>query len=204
MRVKVCGLTHLSDARMSIHHGAWAVGFNFHPASPRYLSKSAAQAIIAQLPPSVLKVGIFVKETVEVITQQMEELELDLVQLYSPVNATKKFKARVILALQVASEAELPSARVLSEYAYLLLDAPLRADGLMGGTGRVANWALAATLARDYRLLLAGGLTAENVKKALDQVKPYAVDVASGVEQSPGLKDELRMKHFFEECRDEQ
>ncbi|OGT66684.1 MAG: hypothetical protein A3J38_09640 [Gammaproteobacteria bacterium RIFCSPHIGHO2_12_FULL_45_9] len=207
MRVKVCGITNVSDALMSIQHGAWALGFNFYEKSPRYVSKKSAQSIIENLPSfivgEVVKIGLFIDETYDSISQYIDDLGLDFVQLYAPLKADKAFNERVILSLQVASEKDLPDASVLNEYGYLLLDAPQASDGLMGGTGRIANWDLATKLARDYRLFLAGGLTADNVSEAIHRVKPYAIDVVSGVERAHGLKDETRTKHFFEECRDD-
>ena len=202
MHVKVCGITHLSDALMSIEQGADMLGFNFYTQSPRCISKEKAKLIIHKLPEKIIKVGIFIEYSYQIISKIRDDLGLDFVQIYAPMkDADKAFNARAILALNITSKNELPPHAHLTEYGYLLLDAPKTFDGVMGGTGRLADWALAAQLARHYRLFLAGGLTASNVRAAIMQVNPYAIDVASGVERAPGLKDYLKMKRFFEECK---
>lgn len=204
MQVKICGITNLLDAQYSILQGAHLLGFNFYAKSPRYIPMNIAKKIISELPQSIRKVGLFIDEPYDVIAHAIDTLSLDLVQLYTPIKANKDFCDRVIFALQAEKEADLPEASILNQYGYILLDAPKATDGLQGGTGRLANWALASQLARDYRLFLAGGLTPDNIKAAIHQVQPYAVDVASGVERIPGLKDKAKMKHFFEECSHDQ
>lgn len=201
MHVKICGITNLSDAELSIQHGAQLLGFNFYSKSPRYISMDIAKKIISPLPKSILKVGLFIDSTYDVINRAIDTLGLDLVQIYTPIQADKDFYERVIFALQAEKEEDLPAAHILNQYAYLLLDAPKTSDGLHGGTGRLANWSLATRLAREYRLFLAGGLTPHNVQSAIHHVQPYAIDVASGVERMPGVKDETQLKHFFKECK---
>jgi phosphoribosylanthranilate isomerase len=201
MQIKMCGITNLHDAHLSMQQGAHLLGFNFYSKSPRYITQDKAKKIINQLSKPILKVGIFIDTSYDVIAQHMDHLELDLVQLYTPLKASQDFRSRVIFSLQAEKNSALPRASILNQYGYLLLDAPKTSDGSIGGTGRLANWTLAHQLARDHRLFLAGGLTADNVQRAISQVKPYAVDVASGTERTYGIKDEIKMKQFIEECK---
>lgn len=203
MKIKICGLTHLEDAEHCYQQGAWALGFNFYPQSPRCISYAAAKAMIHALPKSILKVGIYIDESYDTLLRHMEDLSLDLVQVYAPLNdAPSSFKDRVILSLQALTKNDLPSVSVLSAYRYILLDAPkISRDDLPGGTGRCANWVLAETMAREYPLILAGGLNPTNVREAIQAVNPYAIDVASGVEQAPGIKNKSQVNRLFEECK---
>lgn len=203
MNIKICGLTNLEDAKHCNQLGAWALGFNFYPKSPRCISHTAAKEIIKALPRSILKVGIYINESYDTLLQRIDDLGLDLVQVYAPLSdAPNSFKDRVILSLQATTKSDLPSASILSSYRYVLLDAPkMDKDGLLGGTGRPANWALAETMAREYPLILAGGINATNVRDAIQAVNPYAVDLASGVEQTPGIKDKSQINRLFEECK---
>lgn len=203
MNIKICGLTNLEDAEHCNKRGAWALGFNFYPKSPRCVSKAAAKEIISALPKSILKVGIYSHESYDTLLQHIDDLGLDMVQVYAPLNdAPGSFKDRVILSLQATTKSDLPSASILSSYRFILLDAPKKdGDGLPGGTGRRADWALAEAMAREYPLILAGGLNATNVRDAMQAVNPYAVDLASGVEQAPGIKDKSKINRLFEECK---
>lgn len=203
MNIKICGLTQLEDATHCQQLGAWALGFNFYPKSPRYVSNAAAKEIIQALPKSIMKVGIYVNESYNTLLQQIDDLGLDMVQVYAPLHhAPSSFKDRVILSLQAASVDDLPPASTLNAYRYILLDAPkMNHQDLPGGTGRLANWALAKTLAREYPLILAGGLNASNAKEALEIVNPFAIDLASGVEKAPGIKDLSQINLLFKECK---
>ncbi|MFI4919327.1 MAG: hypothetical protein ACHP65_07205 [Legionellales bacterium] len=202
MKIKICGITNPIDAQHCCQRDAWALGFNFYPQSPRSISNAVAKEIIKTLPQSTLKVGIYIGASYDALLHQMDELGLDLVQVYAPLDdAPSSFKDRVILSLQAATKDELPPASILSTYGYVLLDAPKTHNGLLGGTGQRANWALAETLARDYRLILAGGLNADNARDAIQAVNPYALDLASGVERAPGIKDESQINRLFEACK---
>jgi phosphoribosylanthranilate isomerase len=203
MKIKICGLLHLDDAEHCAQLGIWALGFNFYAPSPRCISTTAAKEIMNALPKSILKVGIYMNESYDTLLRYFDDFGLDLVQVYAPLNdAPNSFKDRVILSLQAATKSELPPASILSSYRYLLLDAPkIDNNHLPGGTGRQANWALAETMAREYPLILAGGINATNVRDAIEAVNPYAVDLASGVEQRPGIKDKLEMNRLFEACK---
>ena len=201
MRAKICGITNQNDAIFSLQNGAWALGFNFYAKSPRYIEQHLAKEIINRLSASVVKVGLFIDESYDFIANSVDELGLDLVQVYNQLDAPHSFKEKTILALQANSMNELPKAHILQSYGYILLDAPKTQNGLKGGTGRFANWDLANRLAKDYRLILAGGLNPENVQIAINKVNPYAVDVASGVESSTAIKNHQRIKQFLGECK---
>ena len=200
MKIKICGLTNLEDARHCYQLGAWALGFNFYPKSPRCLLNTAAKEIMKALPKSILKVGIYINESYDTLLRCIDDLGLDLVQVYAPLNdAPSSFKDRVILSLRAATKSDLPPASILSAYRYVLLDAPkVDNDDLLGGTGRRANWVLAESMTREYPLILAGGLNATNVSDAIQAVNPYAIDLASGVEQTPGIKDQSQINRLFE------
>jgi phosphoribosylanthranilate isomerase len=201
MRAKICGITNYNDVLFAAQKGAWALGFNFYPKSPRYIEQNTAKNIIDSLPLSVTKVGLFIDKSYDFIARYVDELNLDLVQIYDDLSeAPQSFKDKAILCFQPNSIDELPEFSILEDYRYLLIDAPKNKDGLMGGTGRVSNWELASKLAKDYRLILAGGLNPNNVAMAINIVKPYAVDVASSVESKPGIKDNQLIKNFLKEC----
>lgn len=202
MKVKICGLMNHEDALFANIQGAWALGFNFYRHSPRCLTLEAANQIIAKLPSSILKVGVFVNATYEILVHYQQSLGLDLFQVHGPVNAPSTFKQNLILSLQANALDELSTDIDLQSYGYLLLDAPKQKDGLFGGTGRLSNLNLAKNLADNHRLILAGGLNAQNVKMAIETVRPYAVDVASGVECSLAKKDQGLIQHFLEVCHD--
>lgn len=200
-RVKICGITNWDDARLSVDLGASALGFNFYPASPRAISPADAWNIIRRLPPFVEAVGVFVDWPVLVVDAMARALRLSSVQLHGSesqkvVDALGR-KHRVIKAVQVGRGFRLAS---LSKYRHadaLLLDGFAR--GLHGGTGRTLDWKLARAARQYGRIILAGGLTPENVAEGIRVAEPYAVDVASGVEASPGRKEPARLRTFFKE-----
>ncbi len=197
MRGKICGITNIEDAIFAADNGAWALGFNFYLGSKRYITPQNVKQIIKQLPKSVLKIGIFIGESYQFIAQNIDDIGLDFAQIYQDFDVSLTDKKSLILTLQIDSKRQLPESAILKSYPYILFDAPIAKDGLMGGTGRKANWDLAAELAADYPLILAGGLNCQNVKQAIKIVRPYALDVASGVEKSYGIKDHLLVKNFL-------
>jgi len=198
MKAKICGITHLADGLFAAHNGAWAIGFNFYKNSPRYVSLQKAKEITVQLPKHIIKVGILIDYSQD---EMLDALEfLDLVQIYQPTPNLFLDKKQIILALQAASQDDLPASSILQAYGYILLDAPKQQDGLLGGTGRLANLDLAKELAKNYKLILAGGLNNSNVATAIKYVQPFAVNVASGVEERPGIKNPLAIKEFLMRC----
>ncbi len=205
MKVKICGITSLEDALAAAEAGADMLGFNFYSPSPRFIPpRQAARLVmeIKKLHTAVITVGVFVNASVQQITAIMEETGLDLAQLSGdePPDSLSALKNCAFKALRPKDSTGLQ--QYLLQYkpfpgapAYLV-DA--FRPGQYGGTGATADWSLARSLAQRYPVLLAGGLTPENVREAVSQVSPWGVDVASGVESSPGHKDQAITAAFIE------
>ena len=198
-RVKICGITTWDDARLSVDLGASALGFNFYPPSPRSISPRDAWSIIRRLPPFVEAVGVFVNWPPLVVDALARAVRLGAVQLHggeSPEDvADLARKHRVIKAVQVGRGFRAASLARYRKANALLLDG--FAPGLHGGTGRTLDWKLARAARRYGKIILAGGLTPENIAEAIRVAEPYAVDVASGVESRPGRKDPVRLRALF-------
>jgi len=203
VRVKICGITNTADANAAIDAGADQLGFNFYPKSPRQISAAEAAKIRPQLPGKVKAVGIFVNATAAEVTATQKLLKLDAAQLHgdeTPEQAAEIARSLpVIKAFRIDSDFPLDT---LDEYpgafAYLLDAAD---TGQYGGTGRTTDWDVARRAALEHRIILAGGLKVENVAAAIRIVRPYGVDVASGVESKPGKKDHGRLREFIQEVR---
>ncbi len=199
-RVKICGITRWEDAQLAVELGAAGLGFNFYPPSPRYIDPAAARAIILKLPPLITAVGIFADESVgEHVAQVARESRVTVVQLHGPqfppmAGALADFTRVRAVAVKEGFKPEM--LRELAGDAFLL-DA--FDPELLGGTGKPFNWSLAREANRFGTIILAGGLTPENVGQAIREVRPFAVDVASGVEATPGVKDSSKLRAFFEE-----
>ena len=197
MRVKVCGITRREDAVLAVQLGATALGFVFWPRSPRAVGAAAVRAITSGLPPFVTRVGVFVNEPAASVLAFAAEAGLTAIQLHGDEEASAYADSPlpVIKALPVGEGFSLSAVRDLPARVTPLLDAhdPAR----RGGTGRVIEWTVAAAAAEVRPVILSGGLNAENVKRAVDTVRPYAVDVSSGVEAAPGVKDEHKLRAFF-------
>ena len=205
VRVKICGITNSADARLATELGAHALGFNFYEKSPRAVSPADAWEMRRKLAPFVSAIGIFVDWKPSAVTALARSLLLDAVQLHGDECARHvDFCAKRILVIKALhmgpefSEKELLRFRAASAF---LLDAAPDADKpkQFGGTGRTIDWPLARKLAATHRIILAGGLTPENVAEAIRTVRPYAVDVASGVESRPGKKDPGKLRAFLDE-----
>ena len=198
-RVKICGITSWDDARLSVDLGASALGFNFYPLSPRAISPADAWNIIRRLPPFVEAVGVFVNWPPLVVNALARALRLHTVQLHgaeSPEEVEVLAQThRVIKAVQVKRGFRPASLARFRRADGILLDGFAR--GLHGGTGRALDWNLARAARRYGRIILAGGLTPENIAEAIRVAEPYAVDVASGVEARPGRKDPARLRALF-------
>jgi phosphoribosylanthranilate isomerase len=198
-RVKICGITTWDDARLSIDLGASALGFNFYPPSPRSISPAEAWSIIRRLPPFVEAVGVFVNWPPLVVDAMARAVRLGAVQLHG-AEAPREVaelarKRRVIKAVQVKRGFRPASLGKFRAADAILLDGFAR--GLHGGTGRTLDWSLARGGGRYARIILAGGLTPENIAEAIRAAEPYAVDVASGVEARPGRKDPAKLRALF-------
>lgn len=200
VKVKICGITSLEDARQAVAAGADALGFVFYPPSPRCVDPVAAHAIIAELPPFVTCVGLFVNEPPERVLEMVLSCGLDAIQLHGdePPGQCHYPPYRVIKALRIAryEPAEIDGYQVSA----LLLDALV--PGEYGGTGQLGDWPLAARIAEERTVILAGGLTPDNIAAAVQTVRPYAVDVSSGVESRPGRKDPRKVAEFIRRAKE--
>jgi len=199
VRVKICGITNPQDALLACELGAHAIGLNFYPQSSRCISPADAAKIIQTLPPFVAAVGIFVNWTPEAVIALSQALHLSAAQLHgdeSPaaVAAVAK-KIQVIKAIRAGQGSKLSELDRYKSASALLLDSAHKNQ--FGGTGAVADWNFAQSAAKSHRILLAGGLTPENVAEAIRTVRPYGVDVTTGVESSPGKKDPAKLRAFF-------
>ncbi len=200
-RVKICGITRAQDARLAEKLGAWALGFNFYKESPRAVSPADAWKIRHELELTTRAVGLFVNWRPEVIITLVHALELDAVQMHG--NESPKQVAYceddlpVFKAFRVGPRFSMAEFRRFRRATAFLLDAAQR--GQFGGTGKSFDWSIAQRAAAKHRVILAGGLTPENVAEAILTVRPYAVDVASGVESRPGIKDPGKLREFFAE-----
>jgi len=197
VKVKICGITNVRDARAATRLGADALGFNFYRNSPRYVKPERAKAILAALPPFVTAVGVFVDEPAETVLEVCEFVGLDTAQLHgheTPQMTQQLSRLKRIKAFRIDTERDVARLPRYQVEAYLL-DAFV--PGMMGGTGVAFNWELAREAQRYGPIVLAGGLTPDNVAEAVRIAQPYAVDVASGVEKEPGLKSRELMEAFI-------
>jgi phosphoribosylanthranilate isomerase len=203
VRIKICGITNAADALAAVEAGANLLGFNFYEKSARYLTESAAAKIRAQLPENVESVGIFVNASAADIAALCNSLKLRAAQLHGdePPEAVAELarSVPVIKAFRVEPEFSLKTLDEYGDAFAFLFDAAI--TGQYGGTGRTTEWDVARRAAKDHRIILAGGLKVENVAAAVRIVRPYGIDVASGVESKPGKKDHGRLREFIQEVR---
>jgi len=194
--VKICGITRAEDARLAASLGATAIGFIFWPSSPRAISPLRARAIVDALPASVTTVGVFVNAGRDEIEAAADEANLQAVQLHGDEtpDLARSLSRRVIKAITLAGDID----ERVNEWpgTMLLLDAHDAAR--RGGTGRVVDWDRAAAIARTHDIILAGGLGPGNVADAVARVRPAGIDVSSGVESSPGIKDPGKLRALFD------
>lgn len=208
--VKICGITNEDDARAALEAGADLLGFVFYPPSPRYIAPERAREITRMVQRStfnVQTVGVFVNESLDTVRAILETAGLDLAQLHGQETPemVQAFGGRAYKALQARDVA---SARALTEKyrsavqgttPAFIADAP--PAQLPGGNGAIADWSAAQEIARAFPILLAGGLNVDNVRAAIEMVQPYGVDVSSGVERAPGLKDHAKVKEFIKQVK---
>jgi len=201
VRVKICGVTRAEDAKLIAELGAHAIGLNFYEQSPRCVTPFAAAELVRRLPPFIAAIGVFVNWTEAPILALCKALRLSAVQLHG--EETPQVVERIARHLPVIKAIRQGQGTATSDFSRyravsaFLLDSPV--SGHYGGTGTTGNWHLARTAAQSHRIILAGGLTPENVAEAIRIVRPYAVDVASGVEARPGKKDPAKLRAFFDE-----
>lgn len=201
-RVKICGITSLEDALSAVEAGADALGFVFYAASPRHIFPEQTTRIISQLPPFVQTVGLFVNEELNTVNEVADLCRLDLVQLHGDESADycQQISRRVLKAFRVRSLTCLDPIRDYQVAGYLL---DTFSPSFYGGTGTSFNWEIATeAVKRHQRIILAGGLTPGNVAEAIRQVRPYGVDVSSGVEAGPGKKDREKVREFIRNAKE--
>jgi phosphoribosylanthranilate isomerase len=196
-RVKVCGITRREDAALAVALGAAALGFVFWPRSPRAIAIDAARRIVDEVPAFVATVGVFVNQPIDDVIAMAQRVRLTAIQLHGDEDATTYAGSgvRVIKALPVGPGFTMAAVEGVPADMTVLLDAhdPVK----RGGTGQQIEWDVAAAAARTRPVILSGGLRPETVRRAIETVRPYALDVSSGVESTPGIKDEAKLRAFF-------
>ena len=199
-KVKICGTTSLNDALLAIESGADAVGFIFYKESPRNISEKDVKDIVVRLPPFIETVGVFVNETSDKVNRIAEQCRLTAVQLHGDESPAfcRRIKRRVIKAVRVKDAESLKGMSGYDVSGYLL-DA--FNEESRGGTGKIFDWNLALRAKKQGPVIIAGGLNPFNVYTAIHRVKPYGVDVCSGVEKSPGIKDPEKVGEFIKAVR---
>jgi phosphoribosylanthranilate isomerase len=199
VKVKICGITNLGDALVAAEHGADALGFVFFKGSPRYISPDDARQITLKLPPFITTVGVFVDEDPEEVRRIMMHAAIDMAQFHGHESPEAcAIDRRVIKAIRIKDLTDLAALRYYRVSAFLL---DTYTPESLGGTGQVFNWEIAVDAKQFGKIVLAGGLNPDNVEKAVRLVKPYAVDVSSGVEEAKGRKDHKRVKLFIERVK---
>lgn len=204
VKVKICGITNRDDAQTAVEAGADALGFVMYKKSPRWVEPAVARAIIAELPPFILPIGVFVNEDVGTVRSLVDECGFALAQLHGDESASycQQLGRPTLKALRLKDRG---SFLALAEFQGragvrgFLIDA--FSEKAYGGTGQTVDWTLAAEVAGTIPILLAGGLTPLNVAEAVQRVRPYGVDVSSGVELTPGKKDREKVQAFLEAVR---
>ena len=200
MKVKICGITNPDDAECAVACGADFIGFVFCPISPRCVSLATVRGMVSALPAAVEKVGVFVDETNETMLAAARECGLTMLQLHGrePVAQVRQLPpSQVLLAVALGGTEDLELLEQRRDW-LLLVDTPTPQHG---GSGRTGDWDLARQAAARHRILLAGGLTPDNVAAAVRHVRPWGVDVSSGVEAKPGRKDPERVRAFIASAR---
>lgn len=202
IRIKICGLTNLEDARKAVGLGADALGFVFAE-SPRRISPESAAGIVRSLPPILTCVGLFVDESPPAVRRVIKECRLDALQFHgneSP-DYCRQFSLKIIKAFRIKNGNSLKAIPHYQVDAYLL---DTYVEGTSGGTGESFNWDLALRAKEFSRpIILAGGLGPDNVAEAIRRVRPYGIDVSTGIEAEPGKKDHKKMKEFMKIVRSE-
>jgi len=194
--VKICGITSVEDAQAVEHAGADAVGLMFYEGSPRHIALEQAKAIVDSLSNTIVRVGVFVNSEESFVRQAMEICTLNMLQFHGDETPEycARFEIMTLKAIRVSDESSLKEMERYSADGFLL-DA--FSENSLGGTGETFNWELAKRATKSGRpIFLAGGLTSENVAEAVKAVRPFAVDVSSGVESEPGKKDAAKVRAF--------
>jgi phosphoribosylanthranilate isomerase len=201
MEIKICGITNLKDALCACSAGADAIGFIFYKKSPRYVAPETVRSIVRELPHTLCRVGVFVNHDPKEVDHIFDFCGLTMIQLHGDETPQycRHFSGDIVIkAASPGTAADIEKLREFPAKA-ILVDA--RDTGFYGGTGKKSNWKLAAILSETHPVILSGGLNAKNVEEACNAVSPRAVDVNSGVETSPGMKDHEKLKHIINEVR---
>ena len=197
MKVKICGITNHEDAQKAMYYGAYAAGFIFHKKSPRYVSPSKARKLIEALPPFIVPVGVFVDLKEKAVRDICQFTRIRTVQFHgeeTPLYCKRFTDYKIIKAFRVNDMFDPVGVRKYKVDAYLF---DTFQENVIGGTGKTFNWEVLKGHKFEKPVILSGGLTAENVADAIGSVNPYAVDVSSGVEKSPGIKDPRKIREFM-------
>ena len=197
VKVKICGITSAADALAAVEAGADALGFMFYESSPRFVTVKQSSEIIRELPPLVAKVGVFVDPAEEEVRRAIAETGIDTLQFHGeePPEFCRRFGLKIIKAFRVRDAGSLTATHAYVTEAWLL---DSFVAGQHGGTGAQFNWDLAAEAARRHRrVILAGGLSPANAAEAVRKVRPFGLDVSSGVESAPGKKDAAKVRAFI-------
>ncbi|NWF76977.1 MAG: phosphoribosylanthranilate isomerase [Nitrospirae bacterium] len=203
VRVKICGITNIADAFAAIEAGADALGFVFYKASPRSITPEKASEIIRKIPPLLSTVGVFVNENPVKIKKIINITRIDVVQLHGeePPDMCELISNKIIKAFRVKSLESLdPLIHYKNKVSAFLLDT--YTPDIFGGTGQIFNWDIAIDAKQFGQIILAGGLTPDNITSAVKRVRPYAVDVSSGIESEKGKKDHKKMKLFIQKAKE--
>ncbi|MCA9404049.1 MAG: phosphoribosylanthranilate isomerase [Candidatus Omnitrophica bacterium] len=198
MKVKICGITNHEDAQKAMYYGAYAAGFIFHKKSPRYVSPSKARKLIEGLPPFIVPVGVFVDLKEKAVRDICQFTRIRTVQFHgeeTPLYCKRFADYKIIKAFRVNDMFDPVGVRKYKVDAYLF---DTFQENVIGGTGKTFNWEVLKGHKFEKPVILSGGLTAENVAEAIGSVNPYAVDVSSGVEKSPGIKDPRKIREFMQ------
>ena len=200
-KVKICGITTRADARVAVEAGADMIGLIFYPPSPRYVTPEQAQAIVMGLPTDVPAVGVFVNASLDTVTRVAQTSGVRIVQLHGDESPEmcRQVPWRVVKTFRFTAQVQPEMMRLYTVEAFLIEG--FHAD-VYGGGGARADWQRVASLHHYGRIILAGGLTPENVREAIRIVRPYAVDVCSGVESTPGSKDWHKVQAFIRNAKD--
>lgn len=200
-KVKICGITTIQDAHVAIAAGADMIGLNFYPPSPRYVTPAQAQSIVASLPAGFPAVGVFVNASLETMTRVAQTSGVQIVQLHGSESPElcQQLPWRVVKALRFTAQVQPEIMRQYTVEAFLIEG--FHAE-VYGGGGAQADWQRVAELHHYGRIILAGGLTPANVRQAIRIVRPYAVDVCSGVEATPGIKDWDKVRAFVRHAKE--
>jgi len=203
IKIKICGITRKEDALLTEKFGAWAVGFIFVKMTPRYISPETAAEIIKELSQNITKIGVFMNSQAEEVIKIAKQAKLDSIQLHGEETPeyceilAKKTNLKIIKAISVKNIEDLSKIKLYKDkISLLLLDT--YDSAFAGGTGKTFDWEIAkAAKQEEIPIILAGGINADNIKQAYEQVNPYAFDISSGVEKAKGIKDAKKLKELF-------